>query len=134
MFIRVAVLMFALQFGQLGPPQATAPRSSNPTIFPDRTPPIFANDSYLSTTIPPDTSPPSPTDNSNSSVERWIRTALSNERRLERDSVDVTVSNGRVMLDGEVLNHYHRYVAIQIAIDYAGTRTLVDHLRLSGER
>jgi osmotically-inducible protein OsmY len=57
-----------------------------------------------------------------------------NERSLQHDRVGLTVSEGSVVLDGEVLNHEHRYLAIQIAIAYAGTRTVVDHLRLRGER
>ena len=119
MFIHVALLMLALGFGQLGSKPATAPPHIDPT-----TP---------SSTLPPDLSPSS-TEMSNSSVEGSIRTAMSKETRLQHDSVGVTVSDSNVVLDGEVLNHEHRYLAIQIAIDYGGTRTLVDNLRLLGER
>ena len=119
MFIHVALLMLALGFGQLGSKPATAPPHIDPTTS--------------SSTLPPDFSPAS-TVMSNSSVAGSIRTAMSKETRLQHDSVGVTVSDSRVVLDGEVLNHEHRYLAIQIAIDYGGTRTLVDNLRLLGER
>jgi hypothetical protein len=145
MFTRVAVVMFALsvavcvpssaaEFGQLGPPQATTPGSSNQTSLPGSTSPTFPSDSHPFSTRPLDTIAPPPTENSNFKVEGEIKTAVSNDRRLQHDSVDVAVSDDRVMLDGEVSNHDHRYVAIRTAINCAGTRTLVDNLRLRGER
>jgi osmotically-inducible protein OsmY len=84
--------------------------------------------------MPLDTIAPPSTEASNFKVEGRIKIAVSNEKRLRHDSVEVAVSDDRVMLDGEVSNHDHRYVAIRIAINYAGTRTLVDNLRLRGER
>jgi hypothetical protein len=145
MFTRVAVVMFALsvavclpssaaEFGQLEPPQATTPRSSNPTTLRGSTSQTFPSDSHPSSTMPRDTIAPLPIENPNLKVEGQIKTAVSKERRLQSDSVDVAVSDDRVMLDGEVSNHDHRYMAIRIAINYAGTRTLVDNLRLRGER
>jgi hypothetical protein len=145
MFTRVAVVMFALsvavclpssaaEFGQLEHPQATPPRSSNPTTLPGSTSQPFPSDSRSSREMPLDTIAPPSTEASNFKVEGRIKIAVSNEKRLRHDSVEVAVSDDRVMLDGEVSNHDHRYMAIRIAINYAGTRTLVDNLRLRGER
>lgn len=119
----------AFQFGQPG----QRPSDSG-NRYPGRTPPTFPSDSHPSSAQPPDTLAPPPTASSNEKVEREITKGISQERRLQRDDVRVSVNDTSVTLTGEVSNHEHRYVAIRIATDMAGDHQVVDNLRLRGER
>jgi osmotically-inducible protein OsmY len=44
------------------------------------------------------------------------------------------VTDGRIMLSGHVSDNNTRYLALRIASDYAGPRTLVDRLRMGNEQ
>jgi osmotically-inducible protein OsmY len=103
-------------------------------MYPGDTPPSFLTDPRPASTMPPDTSAPPATLDSNDDIARQIRTALKQEQRLRQDSIAVVVTDGRVTLDGEVSNHDDRYLAIRIAYDHSGTRTVVDNLQLRTER
>lgn len=124
--LSLATLSPALQFGQPGSPPATQQRGS--------TPPTFPSDSHPSSTMPPDTSAPAPVESSSAKVEEQIRTAIQRDSRLQRDNIVVSVGDNRVLLSGEVSDSENRMVALRIAGDYAGTRRVVDDLRVQEVR
>ncbi|HYE26130.1 MAG TPA: BON domain-containing protein [Clostridia bacterium] len=84
--------------------------------------------------MPPDTSAPAPTESSSSKVEEQIRTAIQKDSRLQRDNIAVSVAEDRVLLSGEVSDGENRQLALRIAGDYAGTRRVVDDLRVQDAR
>lgn len=49
---------------------------------------------------------------------------------MQRDKIDVSVSDHRVLLSGEVSDDEHRTLTLRIAGDYADTRQVVDNLRV----
>lgn len=115
----------ALQFGPPGSPRIGPPGA---------TPPTFPTDSHPSSTMPPDTMAPHAIESSNSEVAGQIRTVMADERRLLHDNVNVDVTDDRVTLGGRVANNDHRYLALKIAGDHAGTRSIVDRLRMGEEQ
>lgn len=121
-----SVTSAALQFGQAGSPRPGSP--------PGSTPPTFPTDSPPSSSMPPETSAPPATESSNSKIAGQITTAISGERRLREDNVNVDVTDETVMLSGRVADNDHRYLALRIAHDHAGTRSLVDRLRMGDEQ
>lgn len=128
-----SVTSAALQFGQAGSPRPGSP--------PGSIPPTFPTDSHPSSSMPPDTSAPPATErsnpateSSNSKIAGQITTAISGERRLQKDNVNVEVTEATVMLSGHVADNNHRYLALRIAHDHAGTRSLVDRLRMGDEQ
>lgn len=84
--------------------------------------------------MPPDTSAPAPVESSSAKVEEQIRTAIQRDSRLQRDNIVVSVVDNRVLLSGEVSDSENRMVALRIAGDYAGTRRVVDDLRVQEVR
>lgn len=125
-FLFTSVLPGTAQFGQPG----TAP----PRAQSQGTTATFPTDSHPSSTMPPETTAPPPTASSNFKVAGQIRSAIAEEHRLGRETVDVGVTDSLVVLEGEVSGHKDRYIAIQIAFDYSGSRGVRDNLRLRGER
>lgn len=98
------------------------------------TPPNFPTDSHLSSTMPPDTAAPPSVQNSNFKVAGQIRAAMAQEQRLTNCDVSVDVTDARVTVAGHVSDNDDRYLALRIAYDYVGTRTLVDKLLMGNER
>lgn len=84
--------------------------------------------------MPPDTAAPPATESSNVKIAGQIRTAMAQERRLKNANVTVNVTDDHVMLAGHVSDNNNRYLALRIASDYVGTRTLVDKLRMGNEQ
>jgi len=121
-----SVLPGTAQFGQPGSAPPGARQQGAPATFPA--------DSHPSSTMPPDTTAPPPIVSSNHKVADQIRTAIAGEHRLRSETVDVGVTDTLVVLEGEVSGHNNRYVAIEIAFDHSGSRTVNDHLRVRGER
>jgi osmotically-inducible protein OsmY len=91
-------------------------------------------ESHPSSTMPPDTAAPPPTETSNFKIAGQIRTAMAQERRLKNANVTVNVTDDRVMLAGHVSDNDDRYLALRIASDYAFPRSLVDKLRIGKEQ
>lgn len=119
----------AIQIGQNGPPHSTTPGT-----FPGSTPPTFPSDSHPSSTFPPDTHAPPATESSNAKVEQQIRTAISQDHRLNQDQVEVAVDTSSVTLSGRVSTHDHRYLVIRIANEFSTDRSVVDKLRVGDEQ
>jgi osmotically-inducible protein OsmY len=84
--------------------------------------------------MPPETAAPPPLESSNFKIAGQIRTAMAQERRLKDGDITVDVTDGRIMLSGHVSDNNTRYLALRIASDYAGPRTLVDRLRMGNEQ
>lgn len=59
---------------------------------------------------------------------------MAQERRLRKADVSVEVTDERVILAGHVSDNDNRYLALRIASEHAGTRTLVDRLRMGNEQ
>lgn len=98
------------------------------------TAPTFPTQVHPSATIPPDTTAPPPKESSNAKIAGQIETAMAQERRLKSAKININVTDDHVMLAGHVSDNDNRYLALRIANDYAGTRTLVDKLRMGDER
>jgi osmotically-inducible protein OsmY len=61
-----------------------------------------------------------------------IQTALQKEPTLSGDSVNVSVSDDSIELNGTVASSKEKQTAKRIAQSYAGNRKVVDHLTVSG--
>lgn len=96
--------------------------------------PTFPTELHPSSTMPPDTAAPPPTESSNAKIAGQITTAMAQERRLKKATIKVDVTDYQVFLAGHVSDNDNRYLALRIANDYAGARTLVDKLRMGAER
>lgn len=116
----------AAQSGYPSSAQAEQTRGGTATTFP--------TELYPSSTMPPDTAAPPATESSNVKIAGQIRTAMAQERRLKNANVTVNVTDDHVMLAGHVSDNNNRYLALRIASDYVGTRTLVDKLRMGNEQ
>lgn len=117
-----ALLISTISFGQQGqPPPTTTPPYQTPPTFPEgrQTP---------REQIPPDTRAPEAT--SNQQVEGQILNQLKADSKLAATNVDAKVDSNSVVLTGNVDTRMQRGHAVRIAQHYAGSRKIVDKIKI----
>ncbi len=114
-----AALLFAQQ-GQ--PPPTTTP--------PYQTPPTFPEDQKPKGQMPPDTQAPPSETMSDQAVEGKILDQLKDEPALSGSNLDARVDQNSVVLTGSVDTMNQHDLAVRIAQQNAGTRNVVDKIKV----
>ena len=100
----------------------------SPEIPPGTPPPVFrSSDTDASREMPPDSKGMEPSD---IEVQQQIGIKLASEPVLEDASVNVRVTPSEVVLSGTIHDEQQRQAALRIAQSYAGSRKVVDRMRI----
>ncbi len=117
------LLLATIAFAQQGQPPPTTP--------PYRTPPTFPEGRRApGRQMPPDIQAPPTREMSNHQIEGQLLKELRAEPELSGTNVDATVDDNSVVLTGSVDTVAQRERAVRIAQSYAGSRKLVDKIKV----
>lgn len=117
----LAMIVLAQQQGQ--PPPTTTPPSQAPPTFPE-------GRQNPRQQLPPDTQAPPAQTMSSQRVEGQILDQIKAEPTLSGTNIDARVTDGSVVLTGNVDTLAQHDLAIQIAQSSAGNRRIVDKIKV----
>jgi osmotically-inducible protein OsmY len=82
--------------------------------------------------FPPDTAAPERHPMSTTEIQRQIQDRLSNEPALANTNLTATADENSVVLTGTVNSTQQHDIAVHIARSYAGSRQIVDKIKIAG--
>jgi len=97
---------------------------------PYQTPPTFPEGQTPRSQVPPDTQAPPSQKMSDQAVKGKIHDQLKAEPALSRTNVDARVNRNSVVLSGSVANMTQHDLAVRIAQENAGSRNVVDKIKV----
>lgn len=125
--VLVFVLLLALAYATA---QTSSPSANTKTNDPTSTP---SQPSQDQTQKPEAQSGVAATATSSTDVQGQIQNALKNEPTLSNDSINVSVTDDMIELNGTVATAKEKETAKRIAQSYAGNRKVKEHLTVGGQ-